>query len=245
MSSFNDECYVANEEYDAGDRDNGGHTEKPLSSKVASFEDSYMPALVAEENRDDGEIVGDPLGFRGALDPLDSSGGSALDGSNGGIFSGDMVTPQQRIGSMLATSVNRTRNLSNPLVAQPIIGSNLGSNHGSMNTLNNIGSNGNNLGSNDSNIGSNINNLGSNLGSISNNGNSISGGTNLRNHFNLPHAKHLGMCNRYLATINMPSIEDIKYKGITYNSTPKELTSDLYLPNNSQDILALYEWTRK
>ena len=48
MSSFDDELYVANEEYDAGDRDNGGHTEKPLSSKVVSFEDSYMPALVAE-----------------------------------------------------------------------------------------------------------------------------------------------------------------------------------------------------
>ena len=116
MSSFNDECYVANEEYDAGDRDNGGHTEKPLSSKVASFEDSYLPALVAEYNVDDGEIFGDPLIFRGALDPLDSSSGSALDVSNGGIFSGDMVTPQQRIGSMLATSVTRTRNLSNPLV---------------------------------------------------------------------------------------------------------------------------------
>ena len=43
MSAFNDECYVANEDYDAGDRDNGGHTEKPLSSKVASFQDSYMP----------------------------------------------------------------------------------------------------------------------------------------------------------------------------------------------------------
>jgi len=40
MSSFNDECYVANEDYDAGDRDNGGHTEKPLSSKVASSYDS-------------------------------------------------------------------------------------------------------------------------------------------------------------------------------------------------------------
>ena len=63
MSSFNDECYVANEDYDAGDRDNGGHTEKPLSSKVASFEDSYMPDLVSEENRDDGEIVGDPVVF--------------------------------------------------------------------------------------------------------------------------------------------------------------------------------------
>ena len=86
------------------------------------------------------------------MDSLDSSGGSALDGSNGGIFSGDMVTPQQRIGSMLATSVNRTRNLPNPLVAQPIIGSNLGSNLGSMNTMNNLGSNGPNLGSNDSNI---------------------------------------------------------------------------------------------
>jgi len=176
MSSFNDECYVVNEEYDAGDRDNGGHTEKSLSSKVASFEDSYMPALVAEENRDDGEIVGDPLVFRGALDPLDSSGGSALDGSNGGIFSGDMVTPQQRIGSMLTTSVNRTRNLSNPLVAQPIIGSNLGSNLGSMNNVNNIGSHGTNLGSTDNNLGSNITNLGSNLGSSFNNGNSISGG---------------------------------------------------------------------
>ena len=91
MSSFDDELYVANEEYDAGDRDNGGHTEKPLSSKVASFEDSYMPDLVSEENRDDGEIVGDPVVFRGALDPLDSSGGSALDASNGGIFSGDMA----------------------------------------------------------------------------------------------------------------------------------------------------------
>ena len=118
MSSFNDECYVANEDYDAGDRDNGGHTEKPLSSKVASFEDSYMPALVAEDNTDNGEIVGDPLVFRGALDPLDSSGGSALDVTNVGIFSGDMLTPQQRIGSMLATSVTITKTLSNPLMSR-------------------------------------------------------------------------------------------------------------------------------
>ena len=146
MSSFDDECYVANEEYDAGDRDNGGHTEKPLSSKVASSHDSYMPALVAEDNVGDGEIVGDPLGFRGALDLLDSSGGSAFDGSNVGIFSGDMVTPQQRIGSMLATSVTRTRNLSNPLVAQQIVGSNLGFNLGSINNSNNLGSTVNNLG---------------------------------------------------------------------------------------------------
>ena len=189
MSSFNDECYVANEDYDASDRDNGGHREKPLSSKVASFEDSYMPALVAEDNANDGEIVGVPLVFRGALDPLDNSGGSILDVSNGGIFSGDMVTPQQRIGSMLTTSVTRTRNLSNPLVAQQIVGYNLGS----VNNSNNLGSNGpnlgsnlgsmnnsNNLGSNGSNLGSNINNLGSNLGSISNNGSYNNGGTNLR-----------------------------------------------------------------
>ena len=94
MSSFDDECYVANEEYDDGDRDNGGHTEKSLSSKVASSQDSYMPDLVADENVGDG----DHLVFRGALDPLDSSGGSALDVTNVGIFSGDMVIPQQRIG---------------------------------------------------------------------------------------------------------------------------------------------------
>jgi len=161
-----------------------------------------------------------------------------LDVSNGGIFSGDMVTPQQRIGSMLTTSVTRTRNLSNPLVAQQIVGSNLGSNLGSMNNSNNLGSNG-------SNLGSNINNLGSNLGSISNNGSYNNGGTNLRHQLNLPHAKYLGMCKRYLAKINMPSIEDIKYKGITYNFNPKDLTPDLYLPNNSQDILALYEWGKK
>ena len=73
----------------------------------------------------------------------------------------------------------------------------------------------------------------------------VSGGRILRHHVNLPHANYLGMCNRYLATINMPSIEDIKYKGITFNFTPKELTSDLYLPNNSQDILNLYEWGKK
>ena len=176
MSSFDDELYVANEEYDVGDRDNGGHTEKPLSSKVTSFEDSYMPALVSEENRDDGEIVADPLVFRGAFDPLDSSSGSALDGSNGGFLSGDMVTPQQRIGSMLATSVTRTRNLSNPLVAQQIVGSNLGS----VNNSNNLGSNGPNLGSNGSSLGSNINNL----GSISNNGGSSNCGTTLRNQLN-------------------------------------------------------------
>ena len=53
------------------------------------------------------------------------------------------------------------------------------------------------------------------------------------------------MCNRYLAIINMPSIEDIIYKRITYNFTPKDLTPDLFLPNNSQDILALYEWGKK
>ena len=210
MSSFDNELYVANEEYDVGDRDNGGYTEKPLSSKVASFEDSYMPALVAEDNRDDGEIVGDPLVFRGALDPLDSSGGSSLDVSNADIFSGDMVT-QQRTVSMLATSVTRTRNLSNPLVAQQIVGSNLGSN----------------------------------LGSSSNIGGSNNGGTTLRNQLQLPHAKYLGMCNRYMAKINMASIEDIKYKGIPYNFTPKDLTPDLFLPNNSQDILALYEWGKK
>ena len=91
-------------------------------------------------------------------------------------------------------------------MAQQIVGSNLGS----VNTLNNLGSNGPNLGSNDSNHGSNINNLGSNLGSISNNGSSNYGGTNLRNQLNLPNAKYLGMCNRYLVKINMPSIEDIK-----------------------------------
>ena len=118
MSSFDDECYVANEEYDAGDRDNGGHTEKPLSSKVASSQDSYMPDLDVDENTGDGEIVDDPLVFRDALDPLDSSGGSALDVTNVGIFSGDMVTSQQRIRSMLATSVTRTKNLSNPLISR-------------------------------------------------------------------------------------------------------------------------------
>ena len=48
---------------------------------------------------------------------------------------------------MLATSVTRTRILSNPLVAQQIVGSNLGSNLGSMNNSNNLGSNGPNLGS--------------------------------------------------------------------------------------------------
>ena len=175
-----------------------------------------MPALVAEDNVGDDEIVGDPLGFCGALDPLDSSGGSALDVSNVGFFSGDMVTPQQRIGSMLATSVTRTRNLSNPLVVQQIVGSNLGS----MNNSNNLGSNG-------SNLGSTVNNLGSNLGSSFNIGGSNNGGTISRNQLQLPHAKYLGMCNRYLAKINMPSIKDIKYKGITYNFTPKDLTPDL------------------
>jgi hypothetical protein len=45
--------------------------------------------------------------------------------------------------------------------------------------------------------------------------------------------------------INLPSIEDIKYKDITYNLTPKDLTPDLYLPNNSQDILSFYEWGKK
>ena len=35
----------------------------------------------------DGEIVGDPLVFRGALDPLNSSGGSSLDVTNVGSFS--------------------------------------------------------------------------------------------------------------------------------------------------------------
>jgi hypothetical protein len=68
-----------------------------------------MPDLDADENVGDGEIDGDPFVFRGALDPLDSSGGSALDVTNVGIFSGDMVTPQQRIGSMLATSVTSTK----------------------------------------------------------------------------------------------------------------------------------------
>ena len=53
------------------------------------------------------------------------------------------------------------------------------------------------------------------------------------------------MFNRFLAKINLPSIDDIKYKGITYNFTPKDLTKDLYLPNNSQDILALHEWSKK
>ena len=53
------------------------------------------------------------------------------------------------------------------------------------------------------------------------------------------------MCNRFLVKINLPSIEDIKYKDITYNLTPKDLTPDLYLPNNSQDILSLYEWGKK
>ena len=212
MSSFNDECYVANEDYDAGDRDNGGHTEKPLSSKVASFEDSYMPALVAEDNADVGEIVGDPLVFRGALDPLDNSGGSTLDVSNGGIFSGDMVTPQQRIGSMLATSVTRTRNLSNPLMVQPIVGSNLGSNLGSNNNTNNLGSKNSNLGSN--------------LGSISNDMEINNGNINSCKQSHLPHAKYLGMCNRFLAKVNLPSIEVIEYKDITYNFTPKDLTPD-------------------
>ena len=51
MSSFDDECYVANEDYDAGDRDNSGHTEKPLSSKVASSQE------FTDENVVDGEIV--------------------------------------------------------------------------------------------------------------------------------------------------------------------------------------------
>ena len=76
-----------------------------------------MPVLDADEHVGDGEIVGDPLVFRGAFDPLNSSGGSALDVTNVGIFSGDMVTPQQRIGSMLATSVTRTKTLSNPLMS--------------------------------------------------------------------------------------------------------------------------------
>jgi hypothetical protein len=57
MSFFNDECYVVTKDYDAGDRDNGGHPEKPLSSKVASFQDSYMPDLAADENVGDGEIL--------------------------------------------------------------------------------------------------------------------------------------------------------------------------------------------
>ena len=61
----------------------------------------------------------------------------------------------------------------------------------------------------------------------------------------LPHTKYLGMCNRFLAKINLPSIEDIKYKEITYNFTPKDLTPDLYLPNNSQDILASMNGERR
>ena len=122
---------------------------------------SRHPNLVADENVGDGEIVGDPLVFRGALDSLDSSGGSALDVTNVGIFSGDMVTPQQSIGSMLATSVTRTKNLSNPLVGQRIFGSNLGFNLGSNNNTNNLGSNNSNLGSN---LGSISNIIGSNNG---------------------------------------------------------------------------------
>ena len=74
---------------------------------------------------------------------------------------------------MLATSVTRTRNLSNPLVAQQIIGLNLGSNLDSINISNNLGSNGFNLGPTGS-------NLGSNLGSISNIGGSNDGVTTLR-----------------------------------------------------------------
>jgi hypothetical protein len=130
-----------------------------------------MPVLDADEHVGDGEIVGDPLVFRGALDPLNSSGGSALDVTNVGIFSGDMVTPQQRIGSMLATSATRTRNLSNPLMVQPIVGSYLGSNISSNNlgsNIPNLGSNISNHGSNILNLGSNTSNHGSNLGSISN-----------------------------------------------------------------------------
>ena len=53
-----------------------------------------MPVLDADEHVGDGEIVGDPLVFRGALDPFDRSGGSALNVANVGIFSGDMVTTQ-------------------------------------------------------------------------------------------------------------------------------------------------------
>jgi hypothetical protein len=180
MSSFDDECYVGIKEYDAGDRDNGGHTEKPLSSKVASFQDSYMSDLDADENVGDGEIVGDPLVFRGALDLLDSSGGSALDVTNAGIFSGDMVTPQQSIASILATSVTRTKNLTDPLMVQPIVGSNLGSNLGLNNNSNNLGSNIPNLGSNNSNLGSNNSNLGSNPSSISNNIGDNNGNNNSR-----------------------------------------------------------------
>jgi len=41
-----------------------------------------MPVLDADEHVGDGEIVGDPLVFRGALDPLNSSGGSVLDVTN-------------------------------------------------------------------------------------------------------------------------------------------------------------------
>jgi hypothetical protein len=217
MSSFDDECHVANEDYDAGDRDIGGHTEKSLSSKVALFQDSLMPDLDADEHVYDGEIVGDPLVFRGALDLLDNSGGSSLDVAKVGDFHGDMVTLQQRIEAMLSTSTTKTRNWSKPLMVQLIVGSNLGSNLGSNNNSNNLGSN--------------ISNLGSNLGLIFNDMEINNGNINSRKQSHLPHAKYLGMCNRFLAKINLPSIDDIKYKGITYNFTSKDLTKDLYLPN--------------
>ena len=72
MSYFNDKCYVAKEDYDDGDCDNDGHTENPLSSKIALSQESYMPDLAVDENSSNGEIVDDPLKFCGALDPLDN-----------------------------------------------------------------------------------------------------------------------------------------------------------------------------